>query len=211
MTLYLKNRMKALQYHTEVYVKEKHRIWYGDYPFADDIKNEILPKLNPSGGVFPDCIKRTSNVKADMTDWNITSPQIQKLQQYVINEISSLKPAKMADNEYYEMPLFFKDFWGNIYNKGDYTIQHMHWPSIYSLVYFLKSKWYDSPLVFTSFGQKIRPKEGRYVIFPGYLYHHVPKHRYGHKRITLSGNMYYKDVCSTSWYLDGANNKVSIV
>ena len=123
MTLYLKNRMKALQYHTEVYVKEKHRIWYGDYPFADDIKNEILPKLNPSGGVFPDCIKRTSNVKADMTDWNITSPQIQKLQQYVINELLSLKKQwkdTIVSSDYYlkQIPIFFENGHGPECNAG---------------------------------------------------------------------------------------------
>ena len=46
----------------------------------------------------------------------------------------------------------------------------------------------DIALVFSDSGKRIRPKEGKYVIFPGYLKHHVPKHRYTDTRITLSGN-----------------------
>ena len=53
----------------------------------------------------------------------------------------------------------------------------------------MKSTWYDSPLVFTDSGKRIRPKEGRFVAFPAYLLHHVPKHRYKDPRITLSGNL----------------------
>ena len=56
------------------------------------------------------------------------------------------------------------------------------------LLIFLKAKWYYSPLVFTESGKRIRPKEGRFVAFPAYLKHHVPKHRYKDTRITLSGN-----------------------
>ena len=83
------------------------------------------------------------------------------------------------------------DIWGNIYNKGDCTINHTHGDhsNYCSFVYFLKSKWYYSPLIFTDSGKKIRPKEGRFVIFPSNIYHHVPVHRYDNQRITLSGNV----------------------
>ena len=40
-----------------------------------------------------------------------------------------------------------------------------------SFVYFLKATWYNSSLVFTHYGQKIRPREGKYVIFPSHLQH----------------------------------------
>ena len=81
------------------------------------------------------------------------------------------------------------NFWANVYEKGDYAESHDHKPHDFSFAYFLKSKWYDSPLVFTESGKRIRPKEGKYVIFPSYLLHHVPKNRYNHQRITLSGNL----------------------
>jgi hypothetical protein len=68
-----------------------------------------------------------------------------------------------------------------------------HKPHDFSFAYFVKAKWYYSPLVFTDSGKRIRPKEGRYVIFPAYLKHHVPKHRYNDTRITLSGNLSIED------------------
>ena len=78
--------------------------------------------------------------------------------------------------------------WGNLYRKGDYAQSHSHKSFDYSFAYFVKAKWYDSPLIFDDSGKRIRPKEGRYVIFPGYLSHNVPKNRYNHERVTLSGN-----------------------
>ena len=77
----------------------------------------------------------------------------------------------------------------HLYYKGDYAIPHCHRPNDFSFAYFVKAKWYDSPLIFVDSGKRIRPKEGRYVIFPAYLKHHVPKHRYNDTRITLSGNL----------------------
>ena len=81
------------------------------------------------------------------------------------------------------------NFWANVYKKGDYATSHSHKPHDFSFAYFVKAKWYDSPLVFTDSGKRIRPKEGRFVCFPAYLKHHVPKHRYRDERITLSGNI----------------------
>ena len=40
----------------------------------------------------------------------------------------------------------------------------------------------------TTLWANVRPKEGRYIIFPSYLIHSVPKHRSKHERVTLSGN-----------------------
>ena len=39
----------------------------------------------------------------------------------------------------------------------------------------------------------MKPKEGTYLIFPGYLKHHVLKNRFDETRITLSGNMLIKE------------------
>ena len=88
-----------------------------------------------------------------------------------------------------EMVLRWKDFWGNVYRKGDYTQIHHHKPSVFSFVYFLKTKWYNSSLVFSDSGQKVRPKEGRYVIFSAQTFHHVPKHKFKETRITLAANI----------------------
>ena len=46
--------------------------------------------------------------------------------------------------------------------------------------------------VFDDSGYKVRPKDGRFVAFPAYLIHHVPKNRFNEKRVTVSGNFIIK-------------------
>ena len=167
---------------TIVNVKNDCHIIVGEYPFADKLKADVLPILEKE----PDAQKRETNVKATMTDWHWGDniPLVVNLQRYLLNEIPT--PTVCGDGKFIRVSM--SDFWGNVYHKNDYTQTHNHQPYYYSLVYFLKCKWYDSPLVFSDYGQKIRPKEGRYVIFPSSIFHHVPKHRYRDTRVTLSGN-----------------------
>ena len=165
-------------------VKHYAKIIVGDYQFAESLNQEVLYQLK-----FANDIGQT-NVKASLhTCWNWL-PNNQKFinfRSFILTEIEKhYEPAStIAGNINGGM---ITDFWGNVYRKGDYAQSHCHKPSICSFAYFVKSKWYDSPLIFDNSGKRLRPKEGRYVIFPSYLLHSVPKHRYNHERITLSGN-----------------------
>lgn len=145
------------------------------------LKEEICGYLDE----YPDCQNKSTNVKATMTEWNITSPQIEILKSYIINNCSKLLWSGIIPN------IIISDFWASIYRKNEYTVLHDHLPQLLSFVYFLKSKVYYSSLYFqTNFGKKkIRPKEGRLVIFPSYLRHGVLPHKYNDTRITLAGNI----------------------
>jgi hypothetical protein len=159
-------------------MKVRHcaEIVIGDYQFAESFNKEVLYQLQ-----FAKNIGHT-NVKAFHTVWNWlpNNKKIINFKSFINAEIKKYyKPNHTITNH---------DFWANVYKKGDYTTKHNHEPIPFSFAYFVKAKWYDSPLVFTESNKKIRPKEGRYIIFPGCLNHHVPKHRYNHERITLSGN-----------------------
>ena len=168
-----------------------------DYPFFSKLKEEIVSILEN----YSDCQNRKSNVKATMTEWNILSPQIDKFKRYILNEIEHEFGHRMVNSKGNLTPIF-GDLWGNIYHKGDYTMVHNHSPAMFSLVLFLKTKWYHSSLLFTDSGERIRPKEGRFIIFPAYLWHEVAKHRYNESRITLSGNIYWEELCDKSWFND---------
>ena len=76
-----------------------------------------------------------------------------------------------------------------LYEKNDYARRHHHIPFLYSFAYILKSKWYHPSFIFTDSGKKIPSKEGTYIIFPSYMWHHVPKNRFKEYRMTLSGNV----------------------
>ena len=170
-----------------VSIKAKYDIFIGEYPFHQRLKNELLPLLEG----HPDKQKRQTNVQAQMTDWRwqMDNPRVKRLLSYVEATINNCYDYTRIGGP--PPSMYWNNFWANVYSKGDYTKTHHHYTSITicSFVYFLKTKWYDSPLVFTNSGQKIRPKEGRYIIFPSHLSHHVPKHRYNDTRITLSGNI----------------------
>ena len=168
-------------------VNQKIDVIKGEYLFADKVKSEVL-RLLKDCNTLP---SNHSNVKAFHTEWNWEPENItfRNLKSYIREEIEKYwQPGQCFDTPR-EM-LKINNFWANVYKKGDYAQSHCHKPADFSFAYFVKSKWYDSPLVFTDSGKRIRPKEGTFFAFPAYLMHHVPKHRYRNTRITLSGNLY---------------------
>ena len=162
-------------------VKHKAVIIKGEYQFADKVKREVLSLIRTANNIGH------TNVKAFHTDWNWEPDNItfRNLQSYIREEIEKHYRPGTGDRDC----LKCISFWANVYEKGDYTQAHDHKPHDFSFAYFVKTKWYYPPLVFSESGKKIRPKEGTFVAFPGYLTHHVPKHRYNNTRITLSGNL----------------------
>ena len=80
-----------------------------------------------------------------------------------------------------------KSMWFAKYNEGDYTKVHSHEPyALFSWVYFVNCPKGSSPLVLSN--TKIKAEEGKLVIFPAFIKHHVPINKCKN-RITLVGNM----------------------
>lgn len=78
--------------------------------------------------------------------------------------------------------------WLANYSKGQYALSHHHIPASFSFVYFVKSPKGSSPLIFTISRKRIKPDEGKVVIFPGNMLHHVPKNKCD-GRMILAGNV----------------------
>ena len=171
-------------------VKHKAQILVGDYQFAGDVKREVL-RLLPSCNKLPTDDTNVKSTIHSYYNWEPDNITFRNLKAYIIQEIeTTFQPGARADET--RNRIVCDNFWGMIYKKGDWANEHCHKPYHYSFAYFVKSKWYHSPLVFSESGKKIRPKEGRFVAFPGYLRHLVPKHRFNDDRITLSGNLWVK-------------------
>ena len=185
-------------------VQQITNVWEGMYPFHQKLRDELIPILNN----YSDQQDNRTNVKATHTEWDFQAdnPHIKKLKKYILNEIDTYCPlSTILDKD--TINLCVHEMWGNIYNKGDHTVNHHHLPHNYSFLYFLKAKWYHSPLVFRPrpldrryhkldpiiLPTKIRPREGKFLIFPSYLRHEVPIHRFKEQRITLSGNIRLAD------------------
>ena len=63
-----------------------------------------------------------------------------------------------------------------------------HKPSIHSFVYFVRCPKGSSPLVFTTSKKRVKAEEGKIVVFPGHVLHHVPKNNC-EGRVVLAGNI----------------------
>ena len=174
-------------------VKCDNAIVVGEYPFHKKIKDELVPLLEN----YPDQQDRLTNVKATMTEWQWQEDnlRIKRLKECALAEVRSHPMFRQIEFRFgVPIKVIFKEFWANVYRKGDYTISHDHFgtDSSFGFVYFLKTKWYHPPFTFSESGKKIKSKEGTYLIFPGHLKHHVPKNRFDETRITLSGNVIIK-------------------
>ena len=171
----------------EDFVNYRAPILIGDYPFADVVNDEVVSilKNNPPAPISRD----RSNVKAYHTEWDWQKDNIRfkNLKSFIQNEIENWwKPGTKISGHH--DPLVCRNFWANVYEKGDYAQLHDHKPCQFSFAYFVQSKWYYSPLIIE--GTRIAPKVGSFVVFPGFLKHRVPKHQYKTPRITLSGNFF---------------------
>jgi len=167
--------------------KENLKVLIDNHPFYKSINENLLKDLSTS---FPATRSITnggdnseSAVKALQTYNDIESKDISLINDWVISIV--------MNNKRYNHDLFIKDKWIAIYQNGDYTNPHTHIPSVYAFVYFIRCPKNSSPLVFTTSRRKIKAEEGKVVIFPGNLLHHVPKNKCD-GRIILSGNLYYK-------------------
>ena len=165
-------------------VRHDAEIIVGDYQFSESLNQEVLHQLK-----FATDYGHT-NVKASLhTGWNWLSDnqKVKNFKSFIVSEIErKFAPGKLIGGKRYFGEVV--NFWANVYMKGDHAQSHDHRPYDFSFAYFVKANWYDSPLIFDDSRKRIRPKAGRYVIFPSYLLHSVPKNRYNHERVTVSGN-----------------------
>ena len=163
------------------------------YPFAQDFNKRVIEeytskkipfirdKRNADGGL--------TNVKALQTEVIMDAHQIPSIQTFVnwLFRLDFTRILFKADGT----PVYLQrldHFWIAHYNKGDFTISHDHYPAMYSFVYYLRCPRGSSPLVFTTSGKKVKAEEGKLVLFPGHVKHHVPKNRCD-GRITIAGNI----------------------
>ena len=152
------------------------------YPHHEQLKKQIYDHLLD----YEDKQDHKTNVKATMTEWQLTSSELEKLKDYII------KSLKFLPNELQWGPpgdFEFKNLWANIYRHGEYTCVHDHLPEDLTMIYFLTAVEGDAPVLLDDSRTRIYPEEGLMAIFPGYLRHSVPKHMSNNIRMTLSGDI----------------------
>ena len=121
-----------------------------------------------------------SNVRALQTiEGVITSKSIDLIYEWIANLIRK---------EYRGWNYRVGSSWLARYDKGNYAVSHDHIPAAFSFVYFVKCPKGSAPLVFTTSGKRIKAEDGKVLIFPGNMKHHVPTNK-SDGRMVLAGNM----------------------
>ena len=129
-----------------------------------------------------DVQSRETNVKADMTDW------FMQRQFPIFNSLADIAIDIAKEASPHEVKLELYDIWGAIYNRGDFTKAHDHWPHPWSFSYYVKSDG-NTPIIFPEGHHYCYPKTNDMVLFPGILRHGVPIHESDEERIIVSGNI----------------------
>tara|TARA_Y100001937_G_C7008904_1_gene280008 strand:+ start:98 stop:730 length:633 start_codon:yes stop_codon:yes gene_type:complete len=157
---------------------------------------DLNPRLEKFIRNTGDQMKRSTNLKADMTWFNVESKEFEELQNII-------KPylAKFFINDNTEKTLCmtpeFVETWGALYNKDDYTVTHVHEPCKLSWIYYVKVSENTAPLyihqIVNEGGKrevfKIPPKISDLVMFPSWTPHSVPKQKIDEERICVAGNV----------------------
>ena len=149
--------------------------------------------------------EHASNVKADMTDW-FMHHQYQEFKQLSIRVEGELKKVTGGSGDkatQKDLPYLTTECRGAIYRKGDQTVPHTHWGSLWSWCYYLKVPEDAPPFRFANVISKtsmvdnnleskfldVYPQEDDLIFFPSWMVHCVPKSNSNQERVMIAGNV----------------------
>lgn len=167
-------------------VREKHHIVVQKHPYAESLNKKLLNDIELFNFYYRDNNLNNSNIFGSKC--SLLPHQITPSMQIVLDWVEQI--LSMQWNNFYSMNSKINmSTWFAKYNKGEYARDHNHeLHAHHAFAYFVKCPKGSSPLVFTTSNKKIKAHEGKVVIFPGNLYHHVPKNNCD-DRIVFVGNI----------------------
>ena len=153
--------------------------------------NKLNEKLERDILDVGDKMDRTTNVKGDMTYWQMHTKydSFKNLLKIIcIDHLESYKNLGLVNDK--KVAIVCTSMWGAVYKKGDHTEEHAHTGSRFSFTYYVKAENDCAPIVFTWPGvMQIRPKTGDLLIWNSEYGHMVPKTNSNTKRIAIAGNL----------------------
>ena len=133
--------------------------------------------------------KHKSNVKADMTEWQMQSKSgLKKLADIILDMV-----VEGTKQRYNRTPKpIITCMWGMRYKSGEQAVMHDHWPAAWSFAYYLNAPEGAPGLFFREMGSQggIRKLEpGLLIMFPGYVQHGVQPQDFKGYRYVVSANV----------------------
>jgi len=162
-----------------------------------------LPIFSTNISQYREILKLATEAIYDLKNQNPESIQSNVVASYVSSWTSHLETPKLkplcelvlsfcneVSKNYFNNDVQFKIFncWGMIYEGGDYTKKHTHFPSTFAAVVYIDVEEGGAPIVFED-QLTVVPTSGSLVVFPALLEHHVPETK--GKRIAIAMNIDY--------------------
>jgi len=164
-------------------VKESHEIIIDQHPYHETLNTELIKDAgNADYGVPYAQNAGASHIHARMSAYTTRSRSIDLLSSWMRSLL--YRRYSWLSKEKIEIC----NTWFNRYDVDDYATSHDHIPFPFSFNYFIKCPKGAAPFVFTGSGKRIKPEEGKVIIFPSCIRHHVPKNKCK-DRIVLAGDI----------------------
>ena len=162
-------------------IKENFDLIIGKYPYYESINKKLLKDMEKATYPAELCYSDKYKFNAIHSAWNTSSENIDKINSWILDLV-------YCNGSFDNRRLEIKDNWFSVYKKGNWVGRHNHFLSLFSWVYFIRTPRGSSPLVFSTSGKRIKAEEGKVVIFPANILHHVPDNK-SDGRVVLVGNV----------------------
>ena len=173
-------------------LQHTHKSIYSVYNISNFLDDNYL-QLLLNKTIFlteKDSMNRTSNVQANMTKYEelLQHEEYKHLFNNVLEYLTMiLRLRGLLPNQKFRHTI--RDSWGMQHFKGDYTLNHCHGDSSWSIAFYLRVPTEDTFIYFDEFNQSMLIKSNDLYIFPGLFNHSVNKHNSDISRISLSANI----------------------
>ena len=152
------------------------RAYMSQIPDVEEINKKLVDFIH----TFDKYEDSNTNPHSFQTPWDIRSKETDHIKKHVFS---------MLKHSGYSEQFICYELFGNVYKTGDSNVMHIHHGADFTFNYYVKCPENSSPTVFSTSKRNVPAKEGRLVIFPGHIKHHVPKSSHQGERITLTGNL----------------------
>jgi len=166
-------------------LSEKYDIRYTFLDIDDDLLHKLEDDIRKRG----DEVYRTSNVKADMTDWKTELKSFFKLESEISKKINK--------------EIVYDNHWGLIYRDGDHAIPHSHGtetqkildgesPPDMSFIFYIKTPEGSGILHFIEEDIYVEPEKNMLIVFDSRVMHQVfPNTVSGIERVATAVNIFF--------------------
>lgn len=147
-----------------------------------EMDKNIIRIINEQG----DRQKLLTNVKAQMTEWNLLNEDGFKELGNIVKDLSiQASEIKYKTN----IKPFITAMWGIKYKSLDYAILHDHFPATWSCVYYINPPKNSPGLYFPEENKEIDIHHGKLIMFEGNVLHEVKKQEFEGFRYVVSANI----------------------